>query len=380
MNQSPRKKLLMLPGPTNVSDRVMQAMMKPMVNHRSPEFVEVVKGITEKGRYLFQTKENVVTISSSGTGGIEAVASALVRRGDSVVVPVFGEFSQRLAEAVEIAGGSVVKVASEQGRIPPLEDIQEAVARTKNLKAVYTVHNETSTGCAIPYIRELAKTAHERGAFLVVDGVSSVGGYSVPVDSWGVDMCITGSQKCIAAPPGLVLIAFNKRVADFVKETQPITRYFDLQKCLEFLEQGYTPFTPAESLFYALDEALAVLVEETLEKRVARHVRCASELYDAVESMGLETFADRACRSNTIITVKCPKGVDDERLRDVMSDDYDVAISGGLGPQKGKILRIGSMGNVTSADIQRTVDAMTKSFSKLGHPVKEPTNVTVRGR
>ncbi|MDG6967020.1 MAG: alanine--glyoxylate aminotransferase family protein [Nitrososphaerota archaeon] len=380
MNVSARRKLLMLPGPTNVSDRVMQAMMRPMVNHRSPEFVEVVNGITEKGRYLFQTKQNVVTISSSGTGGIEAVADALVRPGDGVVVPVFGEFSQRLAEAVEIAGGKVARVTAEQGRIPKLEEIQDAISKTKNLKAVYTVHNETSTGCAIPYIRELAKAAHEKDAFLVVDGVSSIGGYSVPLDAWGVDMCITGSQKCIAAPPGLVLIAFNNRVAEFVKKTPPITRYFDLQKCMEFLERGYTPFTPAESLFYALDEALAVLLEETLEKRVARHVRCASELYEAVEAMGLETFADRACRSNTIITVKCPKGVDDDRFKDTMSEDHDVAITGGLGPLKGKILRIGSMGNVTSADVRTTVDAMTKTFAKLGHPVREPASATVRER
>lgn len=377
----PSKKLLMIPGPTNVSDRVMNAMLKPMISHRSAEFTELVEGITEKSKYLFQTKEHIVTITASGTGGVEAVAFALVRPGDNVVVPVYGEFGQRLAEAIELAGGNVVKVFAEPGNVPRLEEVKEAIRRTDNLKAVYTVHNETSTGCAIPYIQELARAAHDKGAFMVVDGVSSIGGYSVPVDAWGVDMCVTASQKCIAAPPGMVIVSLNGRVAEFLKRTPPTVRYFDLGKHLDFLEHGFTPFTPAVSLYYALDEALAVLMEETLEKRVARHARCANQLYSAIESMGLEPFADPGCRSNTVITVKCPKGVDDERFRAVMEEEHRVVITGGFGPLKGKILRLGSMGNVTSADIQTTVDAMAKTFSKLGHPLdsKRVADVAVHG-
>jgi aspartate aminotransferase-like enzyme len=376
----PAKKLLMIPGPTNVSDRVMKAMLKPMINHRSPEFTALVESITEKSRYLFQTKEHIVTITASGTGGVEAIAFGLVRPGDNVVVPVYGEFGQRLAEAIELAGGNVVKVFAEPGNVPRLDEVKEAIRRTDHLKAVYTVHNETSTGCAIPYIQELAKAAHEKGAFMVVDGVSSIGGYSVPVDAWGVDMCVTASQKCIAAPPGIVIISLNSKVADFLKKTPPTVRYFDLGKHLDFLEHGYTPFTPAVSLYYALDEALAALVEETLEKRVARHVNCANQLYSAIESMGLEPFADKGCRSNTVITVKCPKGVDDEKFRAILSEEHNVVITGGFGPLKGKILRLGSMGNVTSADIQTTVDAMANVFSKLGYPVdaKRVADVAVR--
>jgi len=376
----PAKKLLMIPGPTNVSDRVMKAMLKPMINHRSPEFTALVGSITEKSKYLFQTKEHIVTITASGTGGVEAVAFGLVRPGDNVVVPVYGEFGQRLAEAIELAGGNVVKVFAEPGDVPRLDEVKEAIRRTENLKAVYTVHNETSTGCAIPYIQELAKAAHEKDAFMVVDGVSSVGGYSVPVDAWGVDMCVTASQKCIAAPPGIVIVSLNSRVAAFLKKTPPTVRYFDLGKHLDFLEHGYTPFTPAVSLYYALEEALTALMEETLEKRVARHEKCASQLYSAIESMGLEPFADEGCRSNTVITVKCPKGVDDEKFRAVLSDEEDVVITGGFGPLKGKILRLGSMGNVTSADIQTTVDGMASTFSKLGYPIdpKRVADVAVR--
>jgi aspartate aminotransferase-like enzyme len=377
----PAKKLLMVPGPTNVSDRVMNAMLKPMINHRSNEFTALVENITEKSRYLFQTGGHIVTITASGTGGVEAIAFALVRPGDNVVVPVYGEFGQRLAEAIELAGGNVVKVFAEPGNVPRLDEVREAIRRTDDLKAVYTVHNETSTGCAIPYIQELARAAHEKGAFMVVDGVSSIGGYSVPVDAWGVDMCVTASQKCIAAPPGMVIISLNDRVAEFLKKTPPTVRYFDLGKHLDFLEHGYTPFTPAVSLYYALEEALAALMEETLEKRVARHARCASQLYSAVESMGLECFADKGCRSNTVIAVNYPKGINDEKFRAIMSEEQGVVITGGFGPLKGKILRVGSMGDVTSAHIQRTVDAMAKTFSKLGYPVdpKRVADVAVRG-
>ena len=376
----PSKKLLMIPGPTNVSDRVMKAMLKPMINHRSPEFTALVESITENSKYLFQTKEHIVTITASGTGGVEAVAFALVRPGDNVVVPVYGEFGQRLAEAIELAGGNVVKVFAEPGNVPRLDEVREAIRRIDNLKAVYTVHNETSTGCTIPYVQELAQAAHEKGAFMVVDGVSSIGGYSVPVDAWGVDMCVTASQKCIAAPPGMIIISLNSRVAAFLKKTPATVRYFDLAKYLDFLEHGYTPFTPAVPLYYALEEALIALKEETLEKRVARHAKCASQLYYAVESMGLECFADKSCRSNTVIAVKVPKGIDDEKFRDIMSQEHGVVITGGFGPLKGKILRLGSMGDVTSADIQKTVDAMAKTFSKLGYQVdpKRLADVAVR--
>lgn len=365
----PTKKLLMIPGPTNVSDRVMRAMVKPMISHKSEEFHELLASITEKGKGLFQTKENLLTLTASGTGGVEAMVFALVRPGDNVVVPLYGDFSQRLVEALEIAGANVVKVTAEAGRIPSLEAVEDAIRKTEKLRAVYTVHNETSTGCAITYLKDVAEAAHARGAFMVVDGVSSIGGYSVPVDDWGIDMCVTASQKCIAAPPGVVLVAFNKKVEEFVKKTPPAVRYFDLAKHLEFLEHGFTAFTPAVSLFYAVEEALAELEEETLQKRVARHADCARQLYSWIESAGLSGLAEKECRSNTVITISYPKGVEDERFRKVLDEDHYVVTTGGFGPLKGKILRVGSMGNVTAADIKRTTDAISATFSALGHPI-----------
>jgi len=359
----------MIPGPTNVPERIMNAMLKPMVNHRSADFTALLKSITEKSRYLFQTKEHTLTLSASGTGGVEAVAFALVRPGDGVVVPVFGEFGQRLAEVVELAGGKVVRVNAELGRIPKLADVKDAIKKTERLKAVCLVHNETSTGCAVPYTEEVARAAHEKGAFFALDAVSSLGGYSIPVDRWGVDICVTASQKCLAAPPGLALLSLNAKVAEYLKRTPPAVRYFDLGRQLEFLERGETPFTPAIPLYYALEEALNMLMEETLERRVARHARCASQLYSVFEAIGLKCFADRECRSNTVIAVNYPAGIEDAQFRKRMSEDHDVVITGGFGSLKGKVFRVGSMGDVSNEHVQRTSIAMAVTLTKLGYPV-----------
>jgi aspartate aminotransferase-like enzyme len=194
-----------------------------------------------------------------------------------------------------------------------------------------------------------------------------MGGYSIPVDEWGVDMCVTASQKCLAAPPGLVLISLNSKVTDFLKKTPPTVRYFDLGKHLDFLEHGYTPFTPAVSLYYALEEALAALQQETLERRVQRHTDCADRIYSAMESMGLECFAQSTCRSKTVIAVNYPEGIDDEQFRETLEQEHDVVITGGFARLKGKIFRVGSMGNVTSANVDTMVEAMGKTFSKMGY-------------
>ena len=257
-----RQKLIMLPGPTNVSERVMGAMLGPIINHRGDAFRELYKGVLDKTRHLFQTEGDVVVLSSSGTGGVEAAVWNLIRPGDVAVVPVFGEFSTRLAETVEMAGGRAVRVNSEFGKVPPLEQLKAAMDQAGSFKALFLVHNETSTGVAVPYVQEATRLAKDHGAFAVIDAISSLGGYAIPVDRWGVDICITGSQKCIAAPPGLALLSVSKGVAEFLRKSPPKTRYFELTRYLEYGAKGETPFTPALPLYYALDEALKERLEE----------------------------------------------------------------------------------------------------------------------
>lgn len=365
----PREKLLMLPGPTNVPDRIRYAMIRAMTNHRSDTFTRVLKSVTEKSKLLFQTETEPLVLTASGTGGVEAAVWNLVRPGDKVVVPVCGEFGTRLAEAIELAGGEVTRVSSEPGTVPSLEAVEDAVRATPGLKAIYVVHNETSGGTAIPYVERLSKVAADAGAFFVVDAISSLGGYALPVDGWGIDICITGSQKCLAAPPGLSLLSVSKRAADFIRKSPPKVRYFDLGRQIDFLTHGETPFTPAVSLYYALDEALSWLAEEGLENRVQRHALHARQLYSMLAAMDLKPLATESVRSNTVIAGWYPSGIDDKAFRKKLSDEQDLVIGAGVGNLKGKVFRIGSMGDVSSTHVNRTASAMSVTFQKMGYNV-----------
>ncbi|MDA4128021.1 MAG: alanine--glyoxylate aminotransferase family protein [Thaumarchaeota archaeon] len=357
---SAQKKLIMLPGPTNVSERVMRAMQKPIINHRGKDFASLLRGIQEKSKHIFQTEGEVVVLSSSGTGGMEAAVWNLIRPGDVAVVPVFGEFSQRLAETVELAGGTAVRVVSDFGSAPSFDDLEGAVMKQGKFKALYLVHNETSTGVALQYVQDAARIARDHGAFVVVDAISSLGGYSIPCDKWGVDVCVVGSQKCIAAPPGVALLSVSKRIEEFVKGSPPKTRYFDLARYLEYGTRGETPFTPALPIFYALDEALTELAEEGLATRVKRHLECAAALYDGVEKLGLKPVADSKIRSRTVVAVAYPEGTDDGEFRKKLDSDHGIVVAGGFGPFKGKVFRVGCMGLVTEDMVKRTLAAVSE--------------------
>jgi aspartate aminotransferase-like enzyme len=360
-----QQQLIMLPGPTNVSERVMKAMLRPIINHRGDSFREMYKGMLSKTSRLFQTEQGSVIFSSSGTGGVEAAVWNLIRPGDVAVVPVFGEFSARLAETVELAGGKAIQVKSEQGSVPSLAELQEAMRRAGKFKAIFAVHNETSTGAAVPYIQELSRLAGERGAFVVIDAISSLGGYAIPVDEWGIDICVTGSQKCVAAPPGLALLSVSKRVSEYLKESQPRTRYFDIARYLEYGARGETPFTPALSLLYALDEALNELLEEGLSKRVERHDRMSASLYDGLAKIGLRAVAAKEVRSKTVVATYYPSGVDDTQFRRAMAHDQGVVIAGGFGTFAGKVFRVGCMGQINEEYVRRTLAAVSETLSKF---------------
>lgn len=356
------QKLIMLPGPTNVSERVMHAMLGPIINHRGDTFREMYRGVLDKTRHLFQTEGNVVVLSSSGTGGVEAAVWNLIRPGDVAVVPVFGEFSSRLAETVELAGGRVVKVKSEFGKVPSLEEVRKAMDEVGKFKAFFLVHNETSTGVAAPYVEEATKLARGHDAFAVIDAISGLGGYAIPVDRWGVDVCIVGSQKCIAAPPGLALLSVSDRVVQFIKGSPPKTRYFEIPRYLEYGARGETPFTPALPLYYALDEALKEILEEGLPKRVERHDRMSALIYDGLAGLGLAPVAEKSVRSKTVIASYYPQGVDDAKFRKTLAQDKGVVIAGGFGPFAGKVFRVGCMGQINEEFVGRTLKAIDETM------------------
>jgi len=361
------KQLLMIPGPTNVPDRILQAMARPMINHRGPEFHKLYDRIMEGMRYAFETTGDTFALTASGTGGVEAVIANVVGRGERIIVPVNGDFSHRIVENVEYFGGDPVVLNVEWGKAPTAAMIGEAVEKERDAEVLFVIYNETSTGATTREMKEIAKLARKHDLLLVVDAISNFAGDTLPTDRWGVDIVVAGSQKCLACPPGLVLVALNSRAWDFIKDRKPQSNYFSFHKYKAFNARKETPFTPAVSLYYALDEALQMLKEEGLENRIARHARMAGAFYAAAEALRLELFADPSCRSNTVVALKNPPGIDVRRMRTIMEEKYGVVITGGMGAIRDTTFRIGSMGIVSSVEVKATVEALEKGLEAVGY-------------
>jgi len=369
------RKLIMLPGPTNVPDRVMRAMMKPIIGHRSAEFHELYETLEEKLRHVFQTENDVYVLTSSGTGGVECAVKNLFEPGDKVIVPLLGTFSERVRDKIALCGAKPVEIPVKLGEAPTAEQVKEAVDREKDVKAVIVVYNETSTGVTVRELPEIGRIAREKGLLLVVDAVSILGGDQLPVDEWNVDVCVTGSQKCIACPPGLAMISVSEKAWSVIEKVKSRPYYFDLIKMREFKVKKETPFTPAIPLFNALNEALTLIIEEGLENRFRRHRTCAEAFYNAVEALGLSPFAKEEARSNTVIAVNAPRGVENAKVREIMKERYNVLIGGGMGKLKHSTFRIGCMGIISQAEVMITVNALENSLKDVGYAVKSGAGV-----
>jgi len=363
------RKLIMVPGPTNVPDRVMGAMLKPMIDHRSQEFKALFASVTENLKYLFQTEGDVFALTVSGTGGVECMIGNTVNAGDKVIIPVFGLFSERLKEAVSRRGGKPIELPSRWGAAPNADQIRKAVEEERDAKAIAIVYNETSTGVTVRDLPQIAEIAKEHNLLFLVDAVSILGGDMLPVDKWGVDICVTASQKCVACPPGLALFSISEKAWDVIEKTER-PYYFDMVEMRRYAERKETPFTPALPLFFALDEALKMIREEGLENRFRRHGVCSGAFYEALEAMELAPFPDREVRSNTVIAFNKPNGVDNTEVRRIMSEQYGVVIAGGAGELKDAIFRIGCMGIVSETETLSTINALENALSKLGYPLE----------
>src|SRR5918995_456302 len=372
--------LVMLPGPTNVPNRVMNAMLAPMINHRSDDFRILYKAIVEKTQKVFQTSSDIVLLSTSGTGAVEASVVNLIRKGDKAVIPVNGEFSTRLADLIDSWGGEALRISSPPGENPPYDKFEETFEKHKDIKAIYAVYNETSTGTTIRYMDKLGELAARKGVYFIADAVSILGGDELPVDKWNIDICVTASQKALAAPPGVAPISINKRAKKYMQENPPPTQYLNLKRYFKYYEEHYeTPFTPALPLFYAFSEALNLILEEGLDKRIKRHRICADAFYSGLSSMGLTPFAKPNARSNVVISLNYLPGMDDKKFRSLLSDDFKVLVAGGFGNLKGKVFRIGSMGEVSKYHVMRTLSSISSAMNILGFNVNpEATSIALK--
>jgi len=358
----------MLPGPTNVPNRVMRAMLAPIINHRSDDFVELYTDVVDKTQQVFQTQNDIVTLSASGTGAVEASVINLIKKGDKVIIPVNGEFSNRLSQLIAGQGAEVVKLETQPGQNATLDQIKEAFDNNKDVKAFYVVHNETSTGTMVNYLEKISDLTSRNDSFYVVDSVSILGAVDLPVDKWNIDICMTGSQKAIAAPPGISPISVSPRAKKYMIENPPSTMYFNLARYFKYYEESkHTPFTPALPLLYAYREALTIMLEEGLETVYKRHKVCSDALYSGLSAIGLTPFAKEEDRSITIVALNYLDGLQDKIFRDTLAKKFKVLVAGGFGDLKGKVFRVGCMGEVSPYHVTRTISSISSTLAIMGY-------------
>lgn len=357
----------MLPGPVPVPERVRSAMVRQAINHRGKEFGDIYAGCAKTLKQLFGTANDLYVLSGSGTAAMEA-AVANFGRDRRIVSLVNGKFGERMYKIAQ-RYGTAGEIPSAWGSPLDLEALEASLEA--GAEVVTMVHNETSAGIRNP-AEAVGRLARKHGALLLMDGITSIGGDAVEVDRWGVDVAFVGSQKCLAAPAGLSAISVGPRAWDMLCEKRPF--YLDLaayrkSACSSTME---TPYTPAVPLFMALREALCMIEEEGLERRIARHRRMADAVRAAADAWGLSLFpttdALHAC-SNTVTAISYPEGVADKDLRANVRS-LGVEIAGGQDHLKGKIFRIGHMGAVGATEIMATVAAVQSSLRALGYAIE----------
>lgn len=344
-------RLLLGPGPSLVHPRVYRAMTAPVIGYMDPVFIQLIDDTQRPLRTLFRT-ENDFTMAVSGTGtcGMEAAIYNVVEEGDNVIVCVNGFFGSRMAEMARRCGANVILIEQEFGRIIEPEQVSEALGNAGGpVKVVCIVHGETSTGILQP-LEEISRIAHEQGALLLADAVTSLAGCELLIDEWGVDVCYSGTQKCLSAPPGMSPLTVSAAAMEVIekREKPPLSFYVDLQILGRYWGGGSTTrmyhHTPPMTMLYALREGLRIVLEEGMEARIIRHKRNANALAAGLEAMGLTLHAQEGYRLPPLTTVKVPEGIDDLKLRQGLIQDHNIEIGGGIGNMAGQIVRIGLMG------------------------------------
>ncbi len=358
---------LRIPGPTPCPEDVLQAMSRQMINHRGPEFAEILGRITSGLHTMFETKNDVLTLTSAGTGAIEAAVVNTLSPGDRVLCVSIGVFGDRFADIATTYGVNVEKLSFEQGTAADPAKVAEGLKKDPSFKAVLVTHNETSTGVTND-LEAIARAI--RGVrpdiLILVDAISSLGSVPLPIDKWDLDVVFTGSQKGWMVPPGMAMVAVSKRAWEAVEKARIPRYYFDYKKAKSYLEKGQTPWTPAESVYFAMDVAMRKLLAEGLQNIHARHARLGQFTRDGVKALGLKLLADERVASNTVTAVVVPEGVDGGALNKMMRTEYNTVLAGGQGPLTGKIFRVGHLGLVSEADLQACLDALKLALPRVG--------------
>ena len=359
---------LRIPGPTPCPDPVREALSKQMINHRGKEFGQLINKVTSQLKQLFQTSNDLFILTGSGTGVMEAAVVNTLSPGDRVLGVCNGFFGERFADIADIYGAKATRLTFEWGTAPDPDAVAKALKADPSIKAVLVTHNETSTGVTSD-LEAIARVVKGAGKLFIVDAISSIGSIDLPVDKWRCDVVVTGSQKGFMVPPGLAFISFSEEAWRANKEAKMPRNYWDMGKAKSYLARGQTPWTPAVSIFFALDVALDMMLKEGLPNIIARHQRVGKRTRDGVRSLGLSIFADEKHASNTVTAVEVPEGLDSKKLLQLLINEYDIELSGGQQRLEGKIFRIGHLGYVNEADIDGVIDGLRAALPRIGFKV-----------
>lgn len=360
------KKYLFSPGPTMLPPEILLRMAEPIMHHREPEFSRILAEIRENLKYLFQTKKEVLIFTSSGTGAMDGAVSNLLSKGDTALVVRGGKFGDRWEEICEAYGVKVKAIDVPWGEAVDPGAVADALKADGSIRAVYTTASETSTGVKHP-VRELADiTRRHKETVIVVDAITGIGVFDLPMDEWGIDVLVTGSQKALMLPPGLSFAALSDKAWRLAERSDLPKYYFNFKKELAKLQGNDTSFTPAITLVIGLRDSLRMIREEGLEALFARHERLAEATRAAVKALGLELYAERS-PSNAVTAVKVPETIGAKELKSQFYERFGITVAGGQDQAKGKIIRIAHLGYYDRLDIVMVVSALEMLLKEMGH-------------
>ncbi len=360
-----RKNYLLTPGPTPLPPQVCLAMARPVIHHRTPQFQAILKEATEGLKYVFQTKNDLLILASSGTGAMEAAVANFLSPGDTALTIQGGKFGERWTEICKAYAINAEVIDVEWGKAVEPQEIEKRLKSNPKIKAVFVTLCETSTG-VVNDIEAIGKVIKDKDAILVVDAISGLGAIDLKTDDWFCDAVVSGSQKGLMLPPGLGFISVSPKAWKLAEPAKCPRYYFDLKKAKRAIDKTDTPFTPAISLIIALNEALKMISEDGLENIYLRHRKMADATRQAVKALGLELFAPSAA-SDVVTAVKVPQGLDGEKLVKTMRDTFGVTIAGGQDELKGKVFRIAHMGYIEEFDIIAGISCLEKVLHQMGY-------------
>jgi len=357
---------LRIPGPTPCPPEVLKAMAWPMINHRGPEFHQMLTDVTEDLKKVFQTKNDVLILTGSGTGGLEAAVVNMLSPGDKVLSVTIGVFGDRFASIAKTFGADVVSLKVEWGKAADPDTIKKIIKDNPGVKAVMVTHNETSTGVTND-LHAISKVVKDAGKLFTVDAISSLGSINLPVDDWRCDVVITASQKGWMVPPGLAMVSVSQEAWKAHEQARMPRFYWDFTRAKKNLdEKKENPWTPAISIVFALTVALKMMLKEGITNIFDRHAHIGQMTRDGIKKLGLPLFAEESHASNTVTAVGIPEGLDGKKMRQILREEYQVVLAGGQQTLDGKIFRIGHLGMVYDKDIIEVLSAIKAVLPRVG--------------